>query len=130
MYSHWFYNFEKEKYLTNAAYSWDVDKDGFDYLTNSVLWNYIAGQKSELTKVILANGAVKAAGPNMSVLLSLNLNDMLNKFDAIMKDNKTGFDLPSIGFNNFVNSAGYYFTNADAALAAVYRVAWQNIAFY
>lgn len=120
VYSHWFYNFDKARYLTNAAYSWDVDKDGFDYLTNSVFWAEMGGQISQLT----------GFGPNMSVLLSENLNSLLNTIDSIMKDNQTGFDLKSIGFDNFINSSGHYLTNADAALAAVYTVAWQNIAFY
>ncbi len=129
MYSHWFYGFKKESYLTNAAYSWDVDKDGFDYLTNTLFWNFIGGEKSELTAVLTKDGAY-AAGPNMSVYLSMSLNSLLNTIDSVMKDNQTGFDLKSIGFDNFINSSGHYFTNADAALAAVYRVAWQNIAFY
>ena len=120
VYSHWFYNFDKARYLTNAAYSWDVDKDQFDYLTSSLFWAQIGGEFSQLTGL----------GANMSVLLSENLNSLLNTIDSIMKDNQTGFDLKSIGFDNFINSSGHYFTNADAALAAVYRVAWQNIAFY
>lgn len=122
VYSHWIYNFDKARYLTNAAYSWDVDKDQFDYLTNSVFWGSLNGYREELTGLEF--------GPNMSVMLSESLNSLLNHIDSIMKDNQTGFDLKSIGFDNFVNSEGHYFTNADAALAAVYTVAWQNIAFY
>lgn len=122
VYSHWFYNFDKAKYLTNAAYSWDVDKDQFDYLTKSVFW--VDFEKKGTWSMLTGYG------PNMSVLLSENLNSLLNTIDSIMKDNQTGFDLKSIGFDNFVNSEGHYFTNADAALAAVYQVAWQNIAFY
>lgn len=127
IYSHWVYDFYKEKYLTNAAYSWTVDKDGHDYLSNTLLrrlgtadiWNQMNTYE---------DGSL--IGPNVSVWLSKNLNSLLNTIDSIMKDNQTGFDLKSIGFDNFVNSAGHYYTNADAALAAVYTVAWQNIAFY
>ena len=119
-YSHWVYNFDKAKYLTNAAYSWDVDKDGHDYLTDPGLMGYVFDELSKIT-------GKKA---NISTALSLRLNSTLNVMDKVMKDNATGFDLKSIGFDNFINSSGHYLTNADAALAAVYTVAWQNIAFY
>jgi hypothetical protein len=66
----------------------------------------------------------------MSVLLSFELNNLLNTIDNILKDNATGYDLKSIGFNNFSNSSGHYYTNADQAMRALYGVAWQNIAFY
>lgn len=126
IYSHWVFNFDKEKYLTNAAYSWTVDKDGHDYLTNVLLKRLGTFDWTLQNKMFTGF----EWGPNMSVWLSKNLNSVLNTFDAILKDNQTGYDLKSIGFNNFSNSGGFYFTNEDAALASIYTVAWQNIAFY
>jgi len=125
-YSHWVYEFNKAAYLTNAAYSWTVDKDAHDYLANTAFWFNCAGNLNQQPWAV----ATGAQGPNASVWLSENLNSMLNVMDNIMKDNKTGFDLKSIGFDNFTNSEGHYYTNQEAALAAVYTAAWANIAFY
>jgi hypothetical protein len=125
MYSHWVYTFDKAKYLTNAAYSWDVDKDDHDYLSNIYFWENIGvGNQFDWAK------KYGVTGPSMSVFCSYALNGALNTFDSIMKDNQTGFDLKSIGFDNFVNSAGHYFTNEEAQRLALYNAAWANIAYY
>jgi len=120
IYSEWNYQFAIGAYLTNAAYSWTLSKDQHNYLENA--WNFddAAFGWSEL------NGTYA----NMSVLLSFELNNLLNTIDSILKDNATGYDLKTIGFTNFVNGNGHYFTNADQAMRALYGVAWQNIAFY
>ena len=125
IYSEWNYQFAIGAYLTNAAYSWTVSKDGHDYLGESVkdvkYTNKIGSLgKSELTQNLA----------NVSVLLSYQLNNLLNTIDSILKDNATGYDLKCIGFTNFTNGNGHYFTNADKAIAALYTVAWENIAFY
>jgi len=125
-YSHWVYNFNKAAYLTNAAYSWDVDKDSHDYLANTTFWFAVAGNLNQFDWAKNAG----AVGPNASVWLSESLNSMLNVMDNIMKDNGTGFTLKSIGFDNFTNSDGHYYTNEEAQIAAVYTAAWANIAFY
>jgi len=125
-YSHWVYNFDKAAYLTNAAYSWDVDKDSHDYLANTTFWFSCAGNFNQFDWAKKAG----AVGPSASVWLSESLNSMLNVMDNIMKDNGTGYDLQSIGFTNFRNSDGHYYTNQEAQLAALYTAAWANIAYY
>ncbi len=122
VYSEWNYQFNIGAYLTNAAYSWSLAKDGHDYL-EKVLNDpkkFSSLGKSELT----------GKYANMSVLLSYELNNLLNVVDQILKDNATGYDLKSIGFTNYTNGNARYFTNADAALRALYSVVWENIAFY
>jgi len=96
-------------------------KDGQDYLENSFKLLSMGTNQLYTKEPVYAS---------MSVVLSRQLNNLLNVIDSVLKDNATGYDLKSIGFTNFINSAGHYYTDADQALAALYSVAWENIAFY